>query len=131
VFFAASVFAAQGDIIIPAGEISSNAKFYSSQIDGTTIEILAVKASDGSIRTAFNTCQSCYGSGRGYYKQSGNVLICQNCQNRFTIDQVELSKSGCNPIPITAKDKRIEGKNIIISKEFLAKSKGKFANWKK
>lgn len=29
------------------------------------------------IRTAFNTCQVCYSSGKGYYVQSGNVLVCQ------------------------------------------------------
>lgn len=36
-----------------------------------------------TIRTAFNTCQVCYSSGRGYYVQEGNVLVCQNCGNRF------------------------------------------------
>ena len=45
------------------------------------MEIVAVKALDGSIRTAFNTCQVCYNSGRGYYQQEGNELVCQNCGN--------------------------------------------------
>ena len=41
----------------------------------TYIEVLAVKSSDGTIRTAFNTCQVCYASGRGYYIQQGDGLI--------------------------------------------------------
>ena len=51
--------------------------------------VLAFKASDDTIRTALNTCQVCYDSGRGYYVQEGDKLICQNCGNQFEADQVE------------------------------------------
>ncbi|MDR2772853.1 MAG: DUF2318 domain-containing protein [Elusimicrobiota bacterium] len=126
-FLVSSAFAAQGDIIISASDISPTAKFYSSDIDGISVEVLAVKASDGSIRTAFNACQVCYGSGAGYYRQSGAVLICQNCGNRFRTDQIEKFKGGCNPIPITAKDKLSKDGQIIISREFLSQSKKYFS----
>ncbi|MDR3048559.1 MAG: DUF2318 domain-containing protein [Elusimicrobiota bacterium] len=117
------------DLIIPIAEITTDASFYPVDIEGTRLEVIAVKAPDGSIRTAFNTCQVCYGSGRGYYKQQGNFLICQNCGNRFRMNQVETRSGGCNPIPIFADNKKIVGKNIVISKEFLKKSKNIFANW--
>jgi uncharacterized membrane protein len=120
-----------GDIVIPINEIDSVAKFYSTEIDGIKIEVLAVKAPDGTIRTAFNTCQVCYNSGRGYYRQSGSVLICQNCGNRFPLDKIEKIRGGCNPVPITEQYKTVNAKNIIISKEFLSKAKGLFANWRK
>jgi uncharacterized membrane protein len=130
-FFATQISAAPGDIIIPIADMDSTAKFYSTQIDGIKIEVLALKASDGTIRTAFNTCQVCYDSGRGYYRQSGAVLICQNCGNRFRLDQVEKVKGGCNPVPIDAKNKKVDSKNIVISREFLAKHKELFRNWRR
>ncbi|MDR1108184.1 MAG: DUF2318 domain-containing protein, partial [Spirochaetaceae bacterium] len=74
---------ADQDLVIPVAEITENAVFYPVDIEGTRLEVLAVKAPDGTIRTAFNTCQVCYASGRGFYKQQGSLLVCQNCGNRF------------------------------------------------
>ena len=78
------------------------------------MEVLAVKASDGSIRTAFNTCQVCYDSGRGYYKQQGKVVVCQNCGNQFKLDQIEKIKGGCNSVPIMKENKTDDSENIVI-----------------
>ncbi|MDR1805477.1 MAG: DUF2318 domain-containing protein [Clostridium sp.] len=118
------------DLVIPISEISGTAGFYPAEVDGTRLEVIAVKAADGTIRTAFNTCQVCYSSGRGYYKQEGSVLVCQNCGNRFSMEQVELSSGGCNPVPIFSENKTVTAESIIISKEYLAKAKAIFANWK-
>ena len=123
--------AANGDLVIAIGDISSTAKFYPVEVDGTKLEVMAVKAPDGSIRTAFNTCQVCYSSGRGYYKQDGNVLVCQNCGNRFGMEQVEVLSGGCNPVPIFPKNKTVDATNITISRDFLSEAEGIFANWKK
>lgn len=111
-------------------EISETAKFYPYKIDGTNMEVIAVKATDGSIRTALNTCQICFDSGRGFYKQEGQFLVCQNCGNRFHIDQVEKIKGGCNPVPILESSKQDKGNYISISKEYLASQKQYFSNWK-
>jgi uncharacterized membrane protein len=118
-------------IVVNKKDITVKAKFYSYVVDGKTIEIFAVKASDGTIRTALNTCQICYSSGRGYYKQEGIVFVCQNCGNRFSLDQIEKIKGGCNPIPILGKDKTDLGDTIGISKQYLASVAPYFANWKK
>mgnify|MGYP000368123372 CR=1 FL=1 len=48
------------------------------------------------------------------------VFICQNCGNRFRIDQIELVKGGCNPIPITKDLKTETADTITISKDLLA-----------
>ncbi|HHW46698.1 MAG TPA: DUF2318 domain-containing protein [Clostridiales bacterium] len=119
------------DLIIQKSEITENAKFYPVEVDGTKLEVLAVKASDNTIRTAFNTCQICYSSGRGYYVQEGSFLVCQNCGNRFSMDEVEVARGGCNPVPITADEKTETETSIIISKDFLNIAKGIFSNWKK
>lgn len=117
-------------LIIPVSEVTTNASFYPVEVEETELEIIAVKDSEGNIRTAFNTCQICYDSGWGYYKQEGDYLVCQNCGNRFTMDEVETESGGCNPWPIFAEDKTVNGDTIEISYDFLKESKEIFANWK-
>jgi uncharacterized membrane protein len=119
------------DLVIPLADISENAVFYPVDISGTRLEVIAVKAPDGTIRTAFNTCQVCYGSGRGFYKQQGTVLVCQNCGNRFRMSQVEQRSGGCNPVPIFAQNKVVTATTITISKDYLAQAKQVFAKWKR
>ncbi len=118
------------DIVIQVKDITETPSFYPATIDGTNLEVVAVKASDGTIRTAFNTCQVCYSSGKGYYKVEGDQLICQNCGNRFGIDDVEVTRGGCNPVPITPDYKTVEDEKITISKDFLKEATVIFQNWK-
>lgn len=112
-------------------EITEKAKFYPYRAGDVRMEILAVRASDGSIRTAFNTCQVCFDSGRGYYRQQGNVLICQNCGNMFRLDEIERETGGCNPVPILPEHKTEDDEYITISQAFLEQSKGLFAQLEK
>lgn len=120
-----------GKITIKKSEITSTAKFIPYNANGTYMEVVAVKAPDGTIRTALNTCQVCYNSGRGYYKQEGDVLVCQNCFNRFQISQIEKQKNGCNPVPILEENKTDNGDTITISQDFMQQSKDLFSRWKK
>lgn len=122
---------AAGEVLsISIADINSTVTFFPIEVDGTKMEILAVQASDGSIRTAFNTCQSCYTSGRGYYVQQGTDLVCQNCGFHFTPDQVEVQSGGCNPWPIFAENKTVTKDTIEIPYDFLKESSGIFARWK-
>jgi len=119
-----------GDIVIPIADITEKATFYTYNELDSKMEIIAVKASDGTIRTAFNTCQVCYSSGRGYYVQEDDLLICQNCGNQFSMDDVEVAKGGCNPVPIFDENKKVNDETITISKEFLEEAEVIFENWK-
>jgi uncharacterized membrane protein len=122
---------AQGDVIIPISEVTETVKFYPTKVGSTNMEVLAVKASDGSIRTAFNTCQVCNGSPKAYYKQEGDILICQNCGNQFSMDMIEEQRGGCNPVPIDKVNKTDDGTNIVISKDYIGQNASLFtANWK-
>lgn len=123
--------AKNGDLRILKREVTSTAKFYPYTAGGVKMEVIAVRASDRSIRTALNTCQVCYDSGRGFYTQQGDESVCNNCGNRFKIDQLEKIKYGCNPIPILKEDKIDDGKYIRIAKAFLTKNVDCFRNWKK
>jgi uncharacterized membrane protein len=122
---------ADRDLVITVSEVTENAAFYPVDIGGTRLEVLAVRAPDGTIRTAFNTCQVCYGSGRGFYKQQGTVLVCQNCGNRFRMSQVEVRSGGCNPIPIFPANKTVTATTITIRKDFLSQAKTIFARWRR
>ncbi|GHV92817.1 hypothetical protein AGMMS50268_33200 [Spirochaetia bacterium] len=122
---------ADRDLVIQVSEVTENAIFYPVDIEGTRLEVLAVKAPDGTVRTAFNTCQVCYGSGRGFYKQQGTVLVCQNCGNRFRMSQVEVRSGGCNPVPIFAANKTVTDTTITVSKDYLKEAKSIFARWRR
>lgn len=125
------VISAGESLSIPMAEITSTAAFFPIEVDGTAMEVFAILASDGTIRTAFNTCQSCYTSGAGYYVQEGNDLVCQNCGFHFTPDQVEIQSGGCNPWPIFAENKTVTEDSIEISYDFLRQATVIFANWKR
>ncbi len=122
---------ASGDLKIPKKEISATAVFYPFKTGDVTGEVLALKAPDGTIRTAFNTCQVCFSSGRGYYVQQGDVLVCQNCGNRFRASQVEIIKGGCNPIPITKEYKSEDADLIVVPRAVLDQAGPIFAGWKR
>lgn len=110
--------------------ITEKASFFPYEEASNYMEIIAIKASDGSIRTALNTCQVCYDSGRGYYEQVGDTLVCQNCGNVFGVDDIEIIKGGCNPIPILETEKSEDGEFVTINGDFLEESAIYFENWK-
>lgn len=108
-----------GYLAIPIADLSQTASFYKADLDGTEIELVALKDSKGNLRTTFNACQVCYSSGKGYYVQDGNYLVCQNCGNSFTIDQVGIASGGCNPWPILDSDRTVTDDEIQISYDVL------------
>ena len=55
----------EGALVIPVSEITNDPQFYALTVNDTEMQVIAVRAPDGTIRTAFNTCQVCYSSGRG------------------------------------------------------------------
>lgn len=120
-----------GDIVIDEQAVTETASFFDYNADGTTVEAFAVKASDGTIRVALNTCQVCNGSPYAYFVQQGDSFICQNCRNAFNRDDIGIAHGGCNPVPVTENDYISENGKITIPKQFLEQYKNNFSNWKK
>jgi len=118
-------------IVIPLSELSDQARFYPTTVNGLPVEVLAVQAADGSYRTALNTCQVCYDSGYGYYVQQGDVLVCQNCYNEFPMSAVEIESGGCNPVPIFDSLKVATADSITIPVETIEAAVPFFENWKR
>lgn len=116
-------------VMIDAEALNEEAAFYDYDVDGTTVELFAVKASDGSVRLALNTCQVCNGSPYAYFVQEGNYFICQNCRNRFASTQVGVVSGGCNPVPITEENYSVQDGMILVSTEFLEQNAARFTNW--
>lgn len=118
--------------VIPVEEVTETASFYPIEVEGVEMELLAIRDSEGEIRTAFNTCQSCYRSGKGYYEAEGEMLRCQNCGFTFSAEQVEIEGAGgCNPYPIFEENKTVTDDEIQIGYDFLKDSVSIFDNWKK
>lgn len=116
-----------GNIIINKDEIDDTATFLSYEVDGVTIGFIVVKGTDGDIRVAFNTCQSCNPSPNAYFIQKGEYFECQNCGNRFHVDQIGVEKGGCNPAPV---EKMVDEEGTIkISSEYAKTYKENFENW--
>jgi len=119
------------NLVITISDISETAKFYPVTVDGTKMEVVAVTAPDGTIRTAFNTCQVCNGSPLAYFVQKGSTLECQNCGNRFPMNRVGIEAGGCNPVPIDDEDKDVTDESITISYDALQTNAYRFpSNWK-
>ncbi|MCD8088372.1 MAG: DUF2318 domain-containing protein [Oscillospiraceae bacterium] len=119
-----------GDLLIQAEDIGTEASYFDYDADGVTVEVLAVLASDGTIRLALNTCQVCNGSPYAYFVQDGDDFVCQNCLNRFSSTDVGVVSGGCNPVPITAEDYTEEDGVITVPASFLEENASRFVNWK-
>ena len=77
---------------------------------GITIQYFIIKSSDGVIRAAFDACDVCWPSGKGY-QQDGDYMVCRNCGKKFTSKLIGEVKGGCNPAPLK---RTIRGNQLII-----------------
>lgn len=121
----------EGNLVIQTAGVTKDASFIDYDADGTAQQIFVVKASDDTIRVAFNTCQVCNGSPRAYFTMESGNFMCQNCGNRYSVDQVGKERGGCNPIPITEDDYEVVDDTIVVSKDFMFEYADAFTNWKK
>lgn len=115
---------------IPVSELSETIRIYPVTVDGLSMEILAAKDADGSLRTAFNTCQVCNGSRKAYFVAQGDHVVCQNCGNSFARTDVGVLSGGCNPYPIFADSRDDTADTVRLSYDFLSGSSSLFARWK-
>ena len=91
---------ADGVISIAVSDLTTAPTYINYNANGTTVQLIAGIASDGTARIALNTCQVCNPSPKAYFAQNGSKLVCQNCGNKFTMDDVGDAASGCNPTQI-------------------------------
>jgi uncharacterized membrane protein len=87
-----------GAVTIAVAKLADGkAHFYKLEEGGKEISFFAVKATDGSYKTAFDACDACYKSKKGY-EQAGDKMNCKNCNQKFAIDRLGPNATGgCNP----------------------------------
>lgn len=90
--------------------------------DSTIIRYFVLKSPDGVIRAAFDACDVCWPSGKGYY-QDGDHMVCRNCGQRFPSVLINEVRGGCNPEPLARK---VSGDNLIIRVEDILEGKKYF-----
>ncbi|MDD2900160.1 MAG: DUF2318 domain-containing protein [Desulfuromonadaceae bacterium] len=102
-----------GVVTLPTANLGNGkVRFYKYVDGGKEIAFLVVKAPDGSIRTAFDACDSCYREKKGY-EQQGDKLNCKNCNQKFVINRLGPNATGgCNPGYLPHK---VTGSSITIS----------------
>ena len=115
-----------GEISIDADTLTSNPMYINYDFNGTNIQLIAVKGSDGTPRLSLNTCQVCNPSPRAYFKEQNGRLVCQNCGNVFTVDSVGETTGGCNPMYIDYKN--TDGK-LTVTVANLNTYADQFASW--
>ncbi|MBW2709293.1 MAG: DUF2318 domain-containing protein [Deltaproteobacteria bacterium] len=87
------------------------AKHFEFRADNNvTIKYFVLKSSDGVIRAAFDACDVCWPSGKGYYQEQ-DAMVCRNCGKRFSSVKINEVKGGCNPAPL---NRKIDGDNLVI-----------------
>lgn len=107
------VQASNGAITLPAAKLADGkARFYKFEDGGKEITFFAVKSADGSIKTAFDACDACYQSKKGY-EQQGDKMNCKNCNQKFAVNRLGPNATGgCNPGYLPH---RLNGSTISIS----------------
>lgn len=110
-------------VSIPLAEINDGqAHYYSIDIDGMEIKFFVLKSRDDVIRAAFDACDVCYHSHKGY-SQNGDFMVCNNCGMRFHSTRINVVKGGCNPSPLK---RTITGDNLIIQQSDIRSGKKYF-----
>jgi uncharacterized membrane protein len=115
----------QEEIIIQLSQITEQSTWYEYQYGNTKIKYFAVKSKDGSVKTAFDACDVCFGSKKGY-RQEGDYMICNNCGNKYPISGLgteNLRGGGCWPGYIP---NNIDGESIKIKKSDLERGGYRF-----
>lgn len=82
---------------------------------GKEVRFFVLKSADGVVRAAFDACDVCFASKKGY-RQEGDYMVCNNCGQRFESVRVNEVRGGCNPSPV---DRTFENGNLVITASAL------------
>lgn len=109
---------AGADVVLPASTFDDGqARFYRyATAAGREIRFFVMKSADGVIRAAFDSCDVCYRERKGY-RQSGDMMICNNCGKAFPSNQINVLQGGCNPAPI---ERSVAGGQVVLSAAALS-----------
>lgn len=103
--------AQEGKVSLAANDFDDyKAKYFRYKFPDDDVFFFVVKSSDGVVRAAFNACDVCYRARKGY-SQQGDLMVCNNCGQRFPTERINIEKGGCNPAPL---NRTISGDLVVI-----------------
>ena len=92
--------AKDGFVTLPAADFGDGqARYYSYEFQEASVRFFVMRSSDGVIRAAFDACDVCFREKKGY-SQDGDVMVCNNCGQRFPSTLINVEQGGCNPAPL-------------------------------
>jgi uncharacterized membrane protein len=98
-------------VSLPVSSFDDGKAHYFQHKNGDiTIRYFVIKSADGVVRAAFDACDVCWRSGKGY-AQDGDYMVCRNCGMRFQSSKINEVKGGCNPAPL---ERRVENGMVLI-----------------
>lgn len=105
-----------GEVKVPLSALQGGAaSYFVYHANGTDIKFFVLRASDGTVRAALDSCTSCYHAKLGY-RQDGETMICNNCGMGFKSTDVGHITGGCSPIPLTNSQ---DGKTLVVKAKDL------------
>ena len=112
------------ELVIPRSDVSSTAKFFSYDTGGKNVKFFAVVGSDGDVHTALDACDVCFQEKKGYF-QDGSYMVCRNCGNRYTTNQIGTANTGggCWPSYLA---RTVDSANVKIKLSDLDNSRSYF-----
>ncbi len=112
----AEVKAENGLVSIPLADIAEGkAQHYRFAHGGKEVKFFLLKTPDGVVRAAFDACDVCFHSKKGY-TQDKDFMICNNCGMRFHSSRIGDVEGGCNPAPLP---RSIKDGSVVMSVEDL------------
>jgi uncharacterized membrane protein len=108
-----AVVAVQGDVRLDVAQFDDGqARFYRhTNAAGKEIRFFVLRSSDGVIRAAFDTCDVCYRERKGY-RQTGDTMVCNNCNQVFRSVDINVLQGGCNPVPL---DRIVHNGQVVLT----------------
>ncbi len=104
--------ATNGEVLISVEKVNDGtAHYYVYRGEQQEVKFFVVKSADGVIRAAFDACDVCFHSKKGY-SQDGEFMTCNNCGRKFHSNRINVVQGGCNPAPLM---REVRGDNLIIT----------------
>lgn len=117
-----------GRLQVELASLGDQVAFVDYDSNGTAMQVMLYKDTEGTVHGALNTCQVCAGSPYAYFEQEGNDVVCQNCGNHFSVTDIGAVHGGCNPVPLELSE---DGEYVRIDTAVLDAQADAFQNWKK
>jgi uncharacterized membrane protein len=107
-----------GDVALPVATFNDGvARHYRyTTAGGQQITFFVMRSSDGVVRAAFDACDVCFRSKKGY-RQAGDRMLCNNCGKLFPSSDINVVQGGCNPAPL---ERAVIGDKLVLKAADLA-----------